>query len=154
MIELERQFQEKLLLQEKEQLIELGIIPNRQCPNEEFDDFYENEIMKDSSISDVSKSYKEVEAAIRLVFNAESAEEDDITEIKTLNLTQMTPDQFNNFTFFYYCAINKFIYEKIQNETVNLQKNQDDDLQIADWPATGIDGSGEMPNEDKNRFKV
>ena len=46
LIELERQFQEKLLLQEKEQLIELGIIPNRQEPNEEFDDFYENEIMR------------------------------------------------------------------------------------------------------------
>jgi hypothetical protein len=42
-------------------LIELRIIPNRQEPNEEFDDYYENEIMKDSTISDVSKSYKEVE---------------------------------------------------------------------------------------------
>lgn len=113
LIELERQFQEKLLLQEKEQLIELGIIPNRQEPNEEFDDFYENEIMRDASISDVSKSYKEIEAAIRLVFTAESAEEEDISEIKALNLTQMTSDQFNNFIFYYYCNINKYLFEQM-----------------------------------------
>lgn len=111
LIELERQFQEKLLLQEKEQLIELGIIPNRQEPNEEFDDFYENEIMRDATISDVSKSYKEIEAAIRLVFTAESAEEEDISEIKALNLTHMTSDQFNNFIFYYYCNINKYLFE-------------------------------------------
>lgn len=81
--------------------------------------------MKDASISDVSKSYKEVEAAIRLVFNAESAEEEDISEIKALNLTSMSAEQFNNFMFYYYCEINRFIFERIQKEVARKAKSRE-----------------------------
>lgn len=52
-------------------MIELKIIPNRSEPNEEFDDYYENEIMKEASISDVARSYQEIDAAIRVTFKAE-----------------------------------------------------------------------------------
>lgn len=157
LIELERQFQEKLLLQEKEQLIELKIIPNRQEPNEEFDDFYENEIMKDASISDVSKSYKEVEAAIRLVFNAESAEEEDISEIKALNLTSMSAEQFNNFMFYYYCEINRFIFERIQKEVARKAKSREKSsfqsfTQMAQ--ATNLEGSDHEGEEHREKTGI
>lgn len=69
--------------------------------------------MKDAAISDVAKSYKEIEGAIRLTFAAETAEEDDVSEIRALNLSHMSADQFNNFLFYYYSEVNRFIFEKI-----------------------------------------
>lgn len=65
-------------------MIELKIIRNRLEPNEEFDEFFENEIIKEPSISAVAKSYNEIDAAIRLTFNAESAKDDDVSEIEAL----------------------------------------------------------------------
>ena len=88
----------------------MKIIPNRQEPNEEFDDYFENEINKDPVISDVAKSYQEIDEAIRMTFNAETVEDDDVSEIKALKLTQLTSGQFNNFMFYYYSEMNKYIF--------------------------------------------
>lgn len=51
------------------------IVASRQEPNEEFDDFFENEIVKEPSISAVAKSYKDTETALRYVMTAENDEE-------------------------------------------------------------------------------
>ena len=69
--------------------------------------------MKDAAISDVAKSYKEIEKAIRMTFAAETLDEDDVSEILALNLTHMNADTFNNFLFFYYSEVNKFLFDKI-----------------------------------------
>ena len=66
----------------------------------------------------------------------------------------MSSDQFNNFIFFYYCAINKYVYQRIQQEVSKKQKSDA-------TPTTGMDDvSGDMPgtgndfNDENNGFKV
>ena len=69
LFDLERQFQEKLQIWENQQLVELKVIGPGEDRNEQFDDFFEDEILKNENESDIAACYNDIERAIRVVFS-------------------------------------------------------------------------------------
>lgn len=69
-------------------------------------------------------------------------------------MTQMTSDQFNNFMFYYYSEMNKFIFQKIQKEAFALEKENGDKNLNKVAPKTESDAGNSEAIEENNVKKV